>query len=108
MKFRKVTAIISRDALERVEQALQARDVHGVSVTRSKGFGEYANFFQHEWMSSHLCVEVFAARERAEGVARAIMDAAYTGLPGDGIVAIVPVEELFVIRTRGPADVERF
>ena len=108
MKFRKVTAIISRDALERVESALQAQGVHGVSVTRSKGFGEYANFFQHDWMSSHLRVEVFAAREHAESVARAIVDAAHTGLPGDGIVAIVPVEELYVIRTRGPADVARF
>jgi nitrogen regulatory protein PII len=31
------------------------------------------------------------------------MDAAHTGLPRDGIVAVMPVEKLFLIRTRSEA-----
>jgi len=100
MDFRKVTAIIRPDVLENVEQALQTLKVPGVSVTSVKGYGEYANFYTHDWMVKHVLVEVFIGRHRAEAVAEAIMKAAHTGLDGDGIVAVLPVESVYHIRTR--------
>jgi len=45
-------------------------------------------------------VEVFIGQHRAEEVARAIMEAAHTGMEGDGIVAVLPVESVYHIRTR--------
>jgi len=39
-------------------------------------------------------------------VAGAIMDAAHLGMAGDGIVAILPVEKLYRIRTRSPAEAD--
>ena len=45
MNFRKIVAIIRTDSLENVEAALKAKHVPGVSVTKVKGYGEYANFF---------------------------------------------------------------
>ncbi|MBT8117857.1 MAG: P-II family nitrogen regulator [Gammaproteobacteria bacterium] len=100
MDFRKVTAIIRPDALEKVEKALQALSVPGMSVTRVKGYGEYANFYTTDWMVAHARVEVFIGHHRAEKVARAIMDAAHSGMEGDGIVAVLPVESVYHIRTR--------
>ena len=100
MDFRKVTAIILPDALEKVEKVLQEMGIPGVSVTRVKGYGEYADFFRPDWMHTHTRVEVFIGKHRADEVARAIMDAAHTGLEGDGIVAVLPVESVYHIRTR--------
>ena len=40
----KVTAIIRCEVLEKVEQRLQELGVSGISVTRVKGYGDYANF----------------------------------------------------------------
>lgn len=100
MDFRKVTAIIRPDSLEKVERALHALSVPGVSVTRVKGYGEYANFYATDWMVAHARVEVFIGQHRAEEVARAIMDAAHSGMEGDGIVAVLPVESVYHIRTR--------
>lgn len=100
MEFRKVTAIIRPDCLEKVEKALQALEVPGISVTKVKGYGEYANFYTPDWMLTHARVEVFIGQHRAEQVARAIMDAAHTGMEGDGIVAVLPVESVYHIRTR--------
>ena len=100
MDFRIVTAIIRPDLLEKVEKALQALNVPGVSVTKVKGYGEYANFYTPDWMVTHARVEVFIGQHRAEEVARAIMDAAHTGMEGDGIVAVLPVESVYHIRTR--------
>lgn len=100
MEFCKVTAIIRPELLEPVEQALKALHVPGVSVARVKGYGEYMDFYTPDWMGSHVRVEVFIGQHRAQAVAEAIMAAAHTGLEGDGIVAVLPVESVYHIRTR--------
>lgn len=106
MKFRKVTAIIQTTMLETVERALQEAGVKGISVTRVKGFGEYANFYAQDGMVSHARIEIFTSAEKAGRIADAIMDAAHTGVPGDGIVAILPVEHLMRIRSKADAAPE--
>jgi nitrogen regulatory protein P-II 1 len=100
MDFRKVTAIIQSETLEKVERALRVIGVPGVSVSSVKGYGEYKDFYAKELMTSHARVEIFIEQGRAEEVATTIMDAAHTGLDGDGIVAILPVESVYHIRTR--------
>jgi nitrogen regulatory protein P-II 1 len=100
MEFRKVIAIIRPDYLEKVEQALQVLTVPGVSVSKVKGYGEYRDFYERDWMSGHVRIEIFTPKEQALGIAEAIMEAAHTGLPGDGIVAIQPVEMVFHIESR--------
>jgi len=106
MDFRKITAIIRPDALEKVEKALKALSVPGVSVTKVKGYGEYMDFYTPDWMCSHVRVEIFIGQHRAEAVAEAIMQAAHTGLEGDGIVAVLPVEAVYHIRTREKCKID--
>ncbi|MDZ4142468.1 MAG: P-II family nitrogen regulator [Methylotenera sp.] len=98
MQFRKITAIIRSEALEKVEQRLQKLGVPGISVTRVKGYGEYANFYTHDWMATNARIEIFSTAKRAEEIARAIMEVANSGTPGDGIVAVLPVEKIYNIR----------
>lgn len=100
MKFRKVTAIIRPERLEAVEHRLRQLGVPGVSVSKVKGFGEYSNFFESDWMCSHLRVEVFVGEFRADETVEGIMEAAWTGLEGDGMVAVSPVESVFHVRSK--------
>jgi len=100
MNYRKVTAIIRRDVLEKVEQKLQDMGVRGISVTKVKGYGEYANFYSNDWMVSHARIEIFTDESQADTIARSIMETAHVGLEGDGIVAVLPVERLYRIRTQ--------
>lgn len=97
--LRKVTAIVRVNRLERIERRLQDLLVPGVSVTKVKGYGEYEDFFARDWMSEHARIEIFLRRERAEEVARAIVEAAHTGVAGDGIVVVLPVESIYRIRS---------
>lgn len=97
--FRKVTAIVRTVVLQEVERSLRALDVPGISVTKVKGYGEYANFFTSDWIVEHARIEIFLPRDRVEPVARAIVAAAATGEPGDGIVVVLPVESIYRIRT---------
>lgn len=99
MEYRKVTAIVRATQLESIEKALLAVDVKGLSITQVSGFGEYHNFYQPDMLTRHARIEIFATADRADQVARCIMDAAHLGQPGDGIVAILPVEKLYRIRT---------
>jgi nitrogen regulatory protein P-II 1 len=98
----KVTAIVRVDCLERVEQALQDLHVSGISVSRVKGYGEYADFFARDWMSTYARVEVFTSADRGERIVDAILRAAGTGTKGDGIVAVEPIEAVLRIRSRSP------
>ena len=43
-----------------------------------------------------------------ESITTAIMDGAHTGEPGDGIVAVVPIEKFYLIRTRSEATLDEF
>jgi nitrogen regulatory protein P-II 1 len=100
MEFRKVIAILRPDYLEKIGQPLQALAVPGIGVSTVKGYGEYMDFYKPDWMSSHVRIEIFTPREQARAIAEVILDAAHTGLPGDGIVAIQPVETVFEIESR--------
>lgn len=100
MKFRKVTAIIRPERLEAVEECLKKLVVPGISVTKVKGYGERANFFKPDWLCQHVRIEVFIDVAQADEIAAAIMDAAHTGVEGDGIVAVLPVDSVYHIRTK--------
>jgi len=79
---------------------LQVPAIPGISVSRIKGYGEYADFYERDWMCSHVRIEIFTPKAQTRAIAEAILDAAYTGLSGDGIVAIQPVEAVFPIQSR--------
>ena len=100
MNYRKVTAIFRLDLLEKVEKKLQGLGVKGLSVSKVKGYGEYADFYAKDWMTNHARIELFTEADDAEVIAKAIMDAASLDMEGDGIVAILPVEKLYRIRTK--------
>jgi len=101
-KYRKVTAIVRVDRLERVEKALQDLHVSGVSVSRVKGYGEYADFFARDWMSPYARVEIFTSEEHAERISDAVLRAASTGTRGDGIVAVEAVDSVLRVRSNTP------
>jgi len=104
MEFRKITAIVRNGLLNKVEERLRTIGVKGISVTRVKGFGDYANFFRNDLHSSHARIEIFTSKEEVKKIVDAIMDYAHTGYPGDGIIAILPVEEIFRIKDRSTAE----
>ncbi len=99
-KYCKVTAIIRCEVLEEVERIIVAIGVQGISVTQVKGYGEYADFYSRDCMTTHARVEIFTSAKRADDIAQAIMNAAHSGVEGDGIVAVLPVKSLYRIRNR--------
>ena len=95
-----VIAIVRREALERVEEALRIMGVSGVSISKVKGYGEYHNFFVADSLTDNVRIEIFTRTESTEAISAAIVAAAHTGSRGDGIVVIHPIEKFINIRLR--------
>jgi len=108
MNIKQITAIFPRDRLEAVEKKLQDRGVERIDVSKVRGYGESRNFYVRDWMVDEVRLDIFTRADEVESITTAIMDAAYTGEPGDGIVAVVPIEGVFLIRTRSEAALDEF
>jgi len=108
MDIKLIIAIIRRHKLEAVEQKLKETGVERINVSKVKGYGEYQDFFARDWMVEEVRLEIFTRKDEVEKLTTAIMDAAHTGVPGDGVVAVVPVEKFFLIRTRAEATPQEF
>jgi nitrogen regulatory protein P-II 1 len=107
-RFSLVIANFRSDRLNEVEKSLEKLGVERINVCKVKGFGEYHNFFADNWLTAEVRVEIFTRADKVEAIATAVMEAAHTGVPGDGVVAVVPIERLYLIRTRGEATPENF
>ncbi|MDD2581810.1 MAG: P-II family nitrogen regulator [Desulfuromonadaceae bacterium] len=100
MELLKIVAIVRNQVLENIEGRLVDMRLKGISVTKVKGYGEYANFFNPDWMVTHIKIEIFTEQAKVDEIVAAIMDIAHTGMAGDGIVAVLPVKKLYRIRTK--------
>ena len=103
MELSLVVAIIHRAKLAVVEKRLHGIGVRGITVIKAKGFGEHSldhDILGRALMEDQAKLEIYAAADQAERIATTVIDAAHTGASGDGIVAILPVQRVFSIRTR--------
>ena len=96
------------DRLEKVEKDLERIGVERINVSKVKGFGEYHNYFAPNWLNFEVRVEIFTKKEKVDAITSTIMNAAHTGATGDGVIAVVPIEKLYLIRTRSEATPESF
>jgi len=99
MKYKKVVAIVRRSRLDEIERELLRCGVQGLTVTPVKGYGEYADTFARDLMVPHVRVEIFRLAEEVETIVRVLLEKARTGVSGDGLVAVEPVERIVRIRT---------
>ena len=100
MELKKITAIIRAGKLQEVENKLKDGGVEGISVSTVKGYGEYKNFFNHDWMVDHVRIEIFTTQTKVDRIVNTILDAASESLPGDGMIAVLPVERFVRIRDK--------
>jgi nitrogen regulatory protein P-II 1 len=101
-----VTAVIKPFRLEEVKTALQAIDIHGLTVSEASGFGRQGGHVEVYRGAEYTVdlipkvrIEVVVADEVVEEVIEAIVRAARTEKIGDGKVWVVPVEQVIRVRT---------
>jgi nitrogen regulatory protein P-II 1 len=104
--MKKIEAIIRREKLDDVKNALEIAGIPSMNVMEIEGSGEQREFKQ-QWRASEYAVhliprirlETVVSDESAEAVAREVLKAAWTGSVGDGVVFITPIDEVVRVRT---------
>ena len=101
-----ITAIIKPFKLDDVKSAVEALDVHGMTVSEASGFGRqrgHTEVYRGAEYTVELVpkvrVEIVVEDARAAIVIDAIVAAAQTGKIGDGKVWSVPVDSVVRVRT---------
>jgi nitrogen regulatory protein P-II 1 len=101
-----VTAVIKPFRLEEVKTALQAIDIHGLTVSEASGFGRQGGHVEVYRGAEYTVdlipkvrIEVVVADDVVDQVIEAIVRAARTEKIGDGKVWVVPVEQVIRVRT---------
>lgn len=106
-----VSAIVRTQKLQQVEDALVSLGVPDVTISRVAGFSGHKMLSRKE-LTPHARVDVILPESQAESVAARICEAACTGLSGDGVIVISPVEKIVKIkrwrlhRGKGESDEE--
>ncbi len=101
-----VQAVIKHTKLDAVQKALTAIDVHGITLTESKGFGRqkghtevYRGVEYQVRFLPKVKIEVATPDEKLEAVLEAIQSAARTGEIGDGKIFVFDLKDVIRIRT---------
>lgn len=101
-----ITAIIKPFKLEDVKGALEARGVHGMTVSEASGYGRqrgHTEVYRGAEYTVDLVpkvrIEVLAEDDTADDLVDAIVTAAQTGRIGDGKVWVMPVDAVIRVRT---------
>ncbi len=93
-----VTAIIRTVSAQKAVNALKLCCVSGVTLSEVKGVGE--QFDPDKPYTIHSRLEVVVSDEKAEDVVNALLEHTHTGLPGDGIITVSPLDYQIEIRTK--------
>ena len=101
-----VTAIIKPFKLDDVKSAVEALDIHGMTVSEASGFGRqrgHTEVYRGAEYTVELVpkvrIEIVVDDDRAGDVMDAIVGAAQTGKIGDGKVFVLDLDSALRIRT---------
>ena len=101
-----IVAFIKPERLTQVKQALYEAEIYNMSVTnvvgsgRQRGFAEtYRGVEQEVNLIKKVRLEIGVNDEFVEPATRAIVKGARTGVIGDGVIFVLPVEQAMRIRT---------
>jgi len=109
--MKKVECVIKPFKLDEVRAALLEAGIQGMTVSEVRGFGRQRGHTEiyrgSEYTTNFLPkikIEVVCQDGRADAVVQAILEAARTGLVGDGKVFVYSIEQCYRIRTGESQD----
>lgn len=93
-----ITAIVRTTSLERIVRSLESADVKGMTISEVKGIGDQVRISGP--YEVHNRIEIIVPDDKADAVSTLIMELAHTGLAGDGLISVCPLDYVVAIRTR--------
>jgi nitrogen regulatory protein PII len=93
-----ITAIVRTTSLDNMVKSLEDTGIREMTISEIKGIGEETPLFKPYTM--HSRIDIIVPDEKADKIADVILRHAHAGLPGDGLIAVHPVDYMIKIRTK--------
>jgi nitrogen regulatory protein P-II 1 len=93
-----ITAFVRTTSLENIVASLQETGITGMSVSEVRGLGDQVGLFTP--YAIHDMMNIIVPDENVGMVTDIILRHAHTGLPGDGLIAVSPLDHVMEIRTK--------
>ena len=103
-----IAAVIRKDFLEDIVDALEDMGIRGMTITDIRGIGEEKGVSLYKPYRIHNRIEIVVADERVDEVVSVIGWLGKTGLAGDGIIGVYPMDYMIKIRTGEKAAGNRY
>lgn len=104
--LKKIEAIIRREKLDDVKQALTDIGIVGLNISEIRGRGRGAGMVVHGRTGAYMIdllprvqINIVLSDHNVDETVAAIKKAAYTGDQGDGVIFVLPVENVIRIST---------
>jgi nitrogen regulatory protein P-II 1 len=103
--MRKIEAILDPDQLDAVKEALGLIGVRGMTACEVKGGGvdrgaaALYRGIRYARVRPQIRLEVVVEDDFADAVVRRIVVTANRGRPSDGVIAVIPLDDVIRIRT---------
>lgn len=97
MGLKNIVAIVREDAMETLLEALRQAKVPGITITETKGLGQYVNTYDYGALNVCYKFEIMVLESQVNDLITLITETVSTGISGDGIVAVTPVESIMRI-----------
>ena len=92
--MKKIEAIVRKEKFESVYKVLETSGIGGVTVSDVRGFGHHRNGLKEK-----VKIEIYVDEFQVDKVVEMIRKVAKTDSTGDGKIAILPLENIYKIRT---------
>jgi len=95
-----IWAVVRSNKIEAIARQLKKIGVSGCTVYPVRGYGEAWPLYEPLIHGAHYKLETIVRDEEVEKVVESILDHAYSGHEGDGILSVLELSEVVSVKTK--------
>ena len=108
MSLAKVSAIFNEFRLPCVEKALIKHGVNNFTLTYVQGRSDHFHDLSNKHLIKHVQMDIYTHIDQADAIARLIAKTAHVNAESEGLVAILPVSQLYWVHEQREANANDF
>jgi len=93
-----ITAIVRTTSLDNIVKSLEDIGVKEITISEIKEIGDETPLSHH--YTVHSRIDFIIPDEKVVKITDVILEHTHTGLEGDGLIAVLPVDYMIKIRTK--------
>ena len=93
-----ITAVVRTTSLDNIVKCLEDIGIREMTIFEIKEVGDETPLSQH--YTVHSRIDIIVPDEKVVKITDVILQHTHTGLAGDGLIAVLPVDYMIKIRTK--------